>query len=105
MFALRRFYRPLPSLFLTDVAGLGALLVLWPLIGQWAFAVAEVVSDVTVIGISLRYTSRTYHVMGFPGLRTLLRTPVLPPRRRVLRGRLPHLRWRRPPWASRRWCC
>jgi hypothetical protein len=86
VFALRRIYRPLPSLLLTDVAGLGVLLVLWPLIGQWAFAVAEVASLAIVIGISLRYTARTYRVMGFPTLGSLLRLRVLPPTRRVLRG-------------------
>jgi hypothetical protein len=94
VFALRRIYRPLPSLFLTDVAGLGALLLLWPLVGQWAFPIAEVVALAIVIGVSLRYTSRTYRVMGFPTLPTLLRRPVrLPPRRDLRAAVAPALAW------------
>jgi hypothetical protein len=84
-YALRRVYRPLPSLVAVDAVSLGALLVLSPLVGLWAFPVADVLSTATVLAISLRYTGRTYRTLGFPAFRALLARRDPPPPRRVLR--------------------
>ena len=88
VYALRRIYRPLPSLVVVDVVSLGVLLGLWPVIGLWAFPAAEIASLTVVMGISLRYTSRTYRAMGFPAFPVLLLMPVERPSARVLRGAL-----------------
>src|SRR3990172_6335896 len=77
-YALRRVYRPLPSLLALDVASVGVLLAFWPLIGIWAFPLAELISVVTVVSISIYYTSRTYRTLAVPTLLPLprLRRPV-----------------------------
>ncbi|MFN8622987.1 MAG: hypothetical protein U0869_19790 [Chloroflexota bacterium] len=87
-FAIRRIYRPMPSLIVMDVAGLAVLLLCYPFLGVWAFAVSELASLAIATGITLHYTGRTYRVLGFPTLRPLLRLPARLPSRAVLRSML-----------------
>lgn len=87
-YAVRRVYRPLPSLLATDVLSLVALLALWPMLDIWAFAVAELLAVGSLIAISLWYTTRTYRSLGFPDLLTLLRQRAPLPDRGVLRSAL-----------------
>ncbi|MEO6350271.1 MAG: hypothetical protein ABIP53_06435 [Candidatus Limnocylindrales bacterium] len=87
-YALRRVYRPLPSLLALDVVSVGGLLALWPFIGIWAFPVAELASVLVVISISIHYTSRTYRTLALPTLVPLLRSGATPPRRRAMRASL-----------------
>jgi len=85
-YAVRRVYRPLSSLLAADAISLGALLMLWPLIGIWAFPVAEILSVASFVSISLRYTTRTYRSLAFPTLPSLLGERVPLPHRDVLRS-------------------
>ena len=71
-YALRRVYRPLPTLIVVDVVSVAVLLAAWPLLGLWAYPVAELVSLVAVVGITLRYTTRTYRSLAMPTLRALV---------------------------------
>jgi hypothetical protein len=85
-YALRRVFRPLPSLLALDVVSVGGLLALYPIIGIWAFPVAELASVLVVVAISIHYTSRTYRTLALPTLVPLLRSGERPPRLRTLRG-------------------
>lgn len=87
-YAVRRVYRPLPSLLATELVSLATLLVLWPLLGGWAFAVAEAMAVATVAALSLWYTGRTYRSLAFPTITGLLRTRAPLPRPGVLRTAL-----------------
>jgi hypothetical protein len=84
-YALRRVYRPLPSLVAVDIGGLMALLVLYPVIGIWAFPVGQLLSMVAVVGLSMHYTSRTYRALGLPRLRDLVANGRSLPPPRALR--------------------
>lgn len=88
-YALRRIYRPLPSLVAVDIGGLMALLVLWPVIGLWAFPLSELMAVAAVTAMSLHYTSRTYRSLGLPSLRALVAGGRSLPPRHVLRQALP----------------
>jgi hypothetical protein len=85
-YALRRVYRPLPSLLALDVVSVGVLVGLWPFIGIWAFPAAELLSVVVVAGISIHYTSRTYQTLALPSLVPLLRLRIPGPHLRALRS-------------------
>jgi hypothetical protein len=84
-YALRRVYRPLPSLLALDVVSVGALLALWPLIGLWAFPVAELISALVVFAIAMHYTTRTYQTLAIPTIVPLLRLRRRVPSWRTLR--------------------
>ncbi|MCY7418067.1 MAG: hypothetical protein LH650_06145 [Chloroflexi bacterium] len=84
-YALRRVYRPLPSLVAVDIGSLVGLLILWPLIGSWAFPVSELLSMTAVIGMPIHYTSRTYRSLGLPRMDALVRGGRRLPSRHTLR--------------------
>lgn len=85
-YALRRVYRPLPSLLALDFVSVGVLLALWPFIGIWAFPIAELLSILVVVSIEIAYTSRTYRTLAMPTLVPLLQMRMPIPRLRSLRG-------------------
>jgi hypothetical protein len=85
-YALRRVYRPLPSLLAVDVISVSLLVGLWPVVGIWAFPIAEVVSGVAVVALSIRYTSRSYRGLALPTLVPLLRQTLPMPSRATLRS-------------------
>jgi hypothetical protein len=79
-YALRRIYRPLPSLLAADVVALVVLVGTWPLVGLWAFPLAEALTACVATALTVRYTARTYRILGWPPLGALLRARVrLPP--------------------------
>ena len=71
-YALRRVYRPLPSLVAVDIGGLAALVVLWPVVGLWAFPLSELLAVTAVTAMSMHYTARTYRSLALPGFRALV---------------------------------
>jgi len=85
-YALRRVYRPLPSLLALDVVSVGVLLALWPFVGIWAFPIAELLSILVVVAIEITYTSRTYRTLAMPTLVPLVAMRMPIPRLRSLRG-------------------
>ncbi len=87
-YALRRVYRPLPTLIAVDVVSVAVLIVLWPVLGLWAYPAAELVSLIVVISISLRYTSRTYRSLAMPTLMPLIRERRRVPSLATLRASL-----------------
>ena len=88
-YALRRVYRPLPSLVAVDIGGLMALLVLWPVVGWWAFPLSELLALTAVTAMSLHYTARTYRSLRLPSFRALVAGGLSLPPRHVLRAALP----------------
>ena len=87
-YALRRIYRPLPSMLAADSLGIVSLLGLWPVLGIWAFPIAETLAMAAVLAITAHYTTRTYRMLGFPTLWSLLTTPRPLPTLAVLRAAL-----------------
>jgi len=85
-YALRRVYRPLPSLLALDFVSVGVLLALWPFVGIWAFPIAELLSILVVVAIEIAYTSRTYRTLAMPTLRPLVAMRMPIPRLRSVRG-------------------
>lgn len=85
-YALRRVYRPLPSLLALDFVSVGLLLALWPFVGIWAFPIAELAAILVVVSIEIAYTSRTYRTLALPTIGPLLRMGMPAPRLRALRG-------------------
>ncbi len=85
-FAVRRVRRPLPALLAVDVVDAGTALALWPLLGPWGFAVAQLCGGAVETALTFRYVRRTY--AGLP-----VSAPTLA---RVLSERA------RAPWSVRR---
>ncbi len=84
-YALRRVYRPLPSLLALDFVSVGVLLALWPFVGIWAFPISELLAILVVVSIEISYTSRTYRTLAIPTLVPLVRMGMPVPRLRALR--------------------
>ncbi len=72
-YAIRRVYRPLPSLLVLDVVSVGMLLAFYPLIGIWAFPLAELVTALSVAAVTFHYVSRTYQTLALPTIMPMLR--------------------------------
>jgi len=88
-FAVRRVRRPLPALLAVDLVDAGTALALWPLLGPWGFAIAQLCGGAVETALTFHYVRRTYE--GLPvSAPTLAR--VLSERARapwsVLRGML-----------------
>ncbi|MFY9580475.1 MAG: hypothetical protein WAQ33_14260, partial [Gaiellaceae bacterium] len=69
VYALRRVYKPLVATLAPEFLGLATILALWPLIGIWSVVVGSVLTTALVTGLTLRYTRRVYHFLGFAPLR------------------------------------
>jgi hypothetical protein len=74
-FALRRVHRPLASLLLVDLADAGVALLLWPWLGPWGFALAQLVGGACDALLSVRFSRSTYVELKLAGvtLRSALR--------------------------------
>lgn len=59
-FAVRRVRRPLPALLGVDVVDAGTALALWPLLGPWGFAVAQLCGGALEAALTFHYVRRTY---------------------------------------------
>ncbi len=60
IFAVRRVYRPAWSLFLPDVFELGVALVLWRVLGLWAFSIAGLCGGLLSAGLTLWFAREAY---------------------------------------------
>lgn len=65
VYALRRVYRPLPAILLVEVAGLLGVLGLWPWLGSWSFPAAVLLSTGIASAVTVHYTLRLYHLLGW----------------------------------------
>ncbi|HTQ06685.1 MAG TPA: hypothetical protein VMI54_22670, partial [Polyangiaceae bacterium] len=59
-FAVRRVRRPFAALLAVDVVDAGVVLALWPLLGPWGFAIAQLCGAAVETALTLRYVRRTY---------------------------------------------
>lgn len=64
-YAVRRVYRPLPSILLLEGASVAAMVGLAPLLGAYAFAAAELALASLFAVVSIRYAAGTHRVLGF----------------------------------------
>lgn len=68
VYALRRVYKPLPTVLGPELLGLAAILALWPFVGLWALVIAALLLTATLTTVSFHYTGRVYRFIGFmPG--------------------------------------
>ena len=72
VYALRRVYRPLPSLLAADVASLVLLVGLWPFVALGAFPMAEIGAGLLAAAISIRYTAQAARLLRFPPVREII---------------------------------
>ncbi|MGH2995457.1 MAG: hypothetical protein ACRDM9_03995, partial [Gaiellaceae bacterium] len=68
IYALRRVYKPLWASLGPELLNLAVILALWPLIGVWGLVVAAVLTTVVMTALTLHYTRRVYHFLGFSPL-------------------------------------
>jgi hypothetical protein len=60
VFAVRRVYRPFAALVAVDLVDVGTALVLWPWLGPWGFAVAQLLGGLVEGALTFVYTRRAY---------------------------------------------
>ena len=66
VYALRRVFRPLPSILATELLGFGAVLAFWPWLRTWSLPLAFLVSTLAGQALLYRFTSRAYSQLGLP---------------------------------------
>jgi hypothetical protein len=66
VFAVRRVRRPLGTFLAVDLADAGTALVLFPWLGFWGFAVAQVVGGAVESALTFVYARRAYQGLPFP---------------------------------------
>jgi hypothetical protein len=64
IYAVRRVYRPLAAILFVEMAGFGAVLGLWPILGSWALPAASLVSSLLAAVLLFRFTARAYRHYG-----------------------------------------
>lgn len=69
VYALRRVYKPLAATLAPEFLGLAVMLALWPVLGVWGVVVGSLFTTVLVTSLTLLYTRRVYHFLGFSPLR------------------------------------
>jgi hypothetical protein len=85
VYALRRVYKPLAASLAPELAGLAAVLVLWPLAGVWGLVVAALLNTGLLAALNLEYVGRVYHFLGLSPWREL-RFARLPARESLAAG-------------------
>src|SRR5439155_14963179 len=65
VYALRRVYKPLWATLTPDLLGITVILALWWSAGVWALVLSSLLVTVLSTGLTLLYTRRTYHFLGF----------------------------------------
>jgi len=65
VYALRRIYKPLPATIGPELVSLAVMVALWPVIGLWALVVAGAITAALASGLTVHYTRRVYHFLGF----------------------------------------
>jgi hypothetical protein len=69
VYALRRVYKPLAASLAPEILALIAIAALWPLAGVWGLVAATLLSTTATTALTLTYTRRVYHFLGFTPLR------------------------------------
>ncbi|MGB9006333.1 MAG: hypothetical protein WCB96_11475 [Candidatus Aminicenantales bacterium] len=64
VYALRRVFRPLPSILVTELLSFGAVLAFWPWLRLWSIPLAFLVSTLAGQALLYRFTSRAYRQIG-----------------------------------------
>jgi hypothetical protein len=65
IYAIRRVYKPLAATLAPEFLGLAAILALWPVVGVWSVVAGSVLTAALVTWLTLLYTRRVYHFLGF----------------------------------------
>jgi len=65
-YALRRVFRPLPSILAIELLGFGAVLAFWPWLRTWSLPLAFLVSTLAGQALLFRFTKRAYQQLGLP---------------------------------------
>ena len=68
IYAMRRVYRPMSATIAPEVLGLAAMLALYPAIGVWALVVSSLLVTAATTALTLHFTHRVYHFLGFDTL-------------------------------------
>jgi hypothetical protein len=71
VYAIRRVYKPLAATLAPEFVGLAAILALWPVVGVWSVVAGSALTTALVTGLTLLYTRRVYHFLGFVPSQTL----------------------------------
>jgi hypothetical protein len=65
VYALRRVYKPLSATLAPELLGVGTMLALYPVADVWALVVGSLVSTAVMTGLTIEYTRRVYHFLGY----------------------------------------
>ena len=65
IYAMRRVYKPLRATLAPEAIALVAILALSPFAGVWALVVSTLLSTLVMTALTILYTSRVYHFLGF----------------------------------------
>ncbi|HEY3019327.1 MAG TPA: hypothetical protein VGJ32_04000 [Solirubrobacteraceae bacterium] len=68
IYAMRRVYRPLSATIAPELLGLATMLALYPAAGVWALVVSSLLVTATTTALTVHYTHRVYHFLGFDAL-------------------------------------
>jgi hypothetical protein len=71
VYALRRVYKPLAANLAPELAGLAAVLALWPLAGVWGLVAASLLTTLLLGVLNVEYIRRVYHFLGIAPMREL----------------------------------
>jgi hypothetical protein len=69
IYAIRRVYKPLAATLAPEFLGLATILAFWPLVGVWSVVIGSLLTTAVLTGLSLLYTRRVYHFLGFEPIR------------------------------------
>jgi hypothetical protein len=78
VYAVQRVYRPIVSVVLAEPVGIAAIVVVYPWLGGWAFAIGLVMTIGVSRGLAVHYTRRTYRLLRMPSPRLRLVAPRRP---------------------------
>jgi hypothetical protein len=65
VYAIRRVYKPLAATLAPEFLGLAAIFAFWPLVGVWSVIIGSLLTAAAMTGLTLLYTRRVYHFLGF----------------------------------------
>jgi hypothetical protein len=71
VYAIRRVYKPLAATLAPEFLGLVTILVFWPLVGVWSVVIGSLLTTAVLTALSLSYTRRVYHFLGFAPFRKI----------------------------------
>jgi hypothetical protein len=65
IYAMRRVYKPLSATIAPELIGLATMLALWQVIDIWALVVSSLLVTGVLTVLTVEYTRRVYHFLGF----------------------------------------